>query len=88
MTAYPQWKKIHIYMVICDVGMAIEEVGSLKCTFSLFPKDPSRLTYVLLITFQPVTLVPLGYFTFLSDGVPVLRTTRKFLMVFPPLKYT
>ena len=53
-----------------------------------FPRGPYRFSYVLLITLQPVTLIPVYYFTLLCDVILVLGGHQEVLLVLPPLKWT
>ena len=62
----------HTDLVTCDVSMAINRGASPKMLLMSFPKGPCRLSYILLITFQPAKPVPIDYSTFLCDAVLVL----------------
>ena len=64
-------------LVNCDVGMVTYGRWSPKMFLKYLPKGPCRPSYVLLITFQSVTLVPVDNSTFLCDGVFVLWAYNK-----------
>ena len=78
---------VHPGMMICVVGMVIDGGRSLEMFLEPFPRSPCILSSVLLIIIHPVTLVPVDYSPFLSDGIPILGATRRFLMVLHPLKW-
>ena len=70
---YPQWKIIHTGMMTCDVSMVIDWGRSLKCCSHLSSKVLADLPYVLLISIQPVTRIPVYYSTFLWDVIFIFR---------------
>ena len=75
---------VHIYVMTCGVDM---EEEFLIVSLSLSLKGPCTFPYILIITVQLVTFVPVDYSAFESD-VLVLGATMRFVMVFPPLKWT
>ena len=53
-------------------GMVIEGGGCHEMFLYSFLRGPCRLPCVLLITLQRIALIPVYYFTFLCDIIPVL----------------
>ena len=58
-------------MVTCGVDKVINGERCKEIFLSTFPKGPYRLPYVVL-TLNPVTLIPVYYSTFLCDVFLVL----------------
>ena len=54
--------------------------------FVPFTKGPGGFPYVFIITCEVPTLIPVDGITLGDHRVFVLRETRRFLMVHPPLK--
>ena len=54
------------------VGMVIDGERGPDMFLEPFPKGPCRFPDIVLITLQPVTLVPEDYSTFLCDLIPIL----------------
>ena len=67
-------------------GMVIDGKGNFEMFFEPFPICSCGFSNILFITLYPVMCKPLNHLTFLCDGVHVLGETRRFLMMFPPLK--
>ena len=65
-------ESVHIDMMTCGVGMVINGGRSPKTSPKPFPKCPCRLLYLLLITLQPLTPIPVYYSIFLGDVILVL----------------
>ena len=59
-------------VMICGVGMVIYGKKGPWMIHEHFPIGSWRFLYVLLITLQPVTLVPAEYSSFLCDVIPIL----------------
>ena len=80
---------VHTDVMICDIGMTIDGGGP-EVFPEPFPKGPCIFPYVLLITIQLVTLLPVYYSTFLCDVMLSLSlgATRGSLMLLPFLKLT
>ena len=80
---YQQWKNCLIqYPEDWPWWYKGEEV--LRCSLSLCPEVlPSSPVYSPLLTL----LKSIGHPTFLRDGILVLKATRSFLILFPPLKW-
>ena len=53
------------------VGLVVDVLCGLKVFLEPFPKGYSRFACVLLITFQPVTLVPVNYSAFMCHVIPI-----------------
>ena len=64
-------KVVHTDVMTRDVAMVIHERQGPKVFHKPFPKGPCRFIYVLFITFQFVTLIPVDYSVFLCYVVPV-----------------
>ena len=75
---------ILINVMASDVSMVIDGRKGPKVFLEPFPKGPCRFPYVLLITMQFVTLIPVDSSSFCV--VSILGATRRFLMVLLPLK--
>ena len=60
-------------MMTSDIGMFKEEETSPEMFLEPFPKGPCRFLYVLLITLQLVTLIPVCHCTLLCDVFLVPR---------------
>ena len=63
---------VHSGVMTCGADMVID--GGRVPALVLEPvcKGPCRFPYVLLLTLQPVTLIPVNYFILLYDIIPVL----------------
>ena len=70
-----------------DVDMVMDRGRGTEVFLESFSKSSFRLPYVLLITFQFDTLIPVDYSSFICYVVPILGVTRRFLMVLHPLKW-
>ena len=64
---------VHPGMMPYGISMVIDGGRSPKVFLKPFLKVPCRLTSALLITLQPVTLIPVYYSTFLCDVILLLR---------------
>ena len=68
---------VHPGVVICSVGIVIDGERCLDMSLEPFPKGPCRFPYVLLITLQPITLVPVNYSIPLCDVIPILGSHQQ-----------
>ena len=79
---------VHPGVMACGVGMVINRRRDPEMFLEPFPKGLCRFSCVLLITLQPVTHVPVNYFTHLYDIIPILGGHQEVFEVLPSLKWT
>ena len=65
-------KVVHTDVITRDVAMVIDGGRGHEVFLQPFPKSLCRFPYVLIITIQLVTVLPVDYPTFLCDVVPIL----------------
>ena len=70
----------------CDVTVIMNWGGGFQMFFKPLSKCSSCLSYVLLITFQPITFESVDYATFFVMWSLSLGATKLSFMVFPLLK--
>ena len=81
MIPFPQWK--NFLHQSGDVGMVI---NGERCPDMSFPEGPCRPIHVFLITLQPVTCIPVYYYTFCVMLSLSLGATGRFSDGVAPLK--